>query len=123
LSSTTRIRFAIRSPAYHLGPCRSLYARKGTLTIIRQAPSPATDPQALALSALGWIVGQPERAERLLSLTGLSPEALREGLGDPAVLGAVIEFLRAHEPDLIAAAEAIGIEPGELASVAERLIS
>jgi hypothetical protein len=77
----------------------------------------------LALSALGWIIGQPDRAERLLSLTGLSPEALREGLGDPAVLGAVIEFLRAHEPDLIAAAEALGVEPGELASVAERLIA
>jgi len=66
-------------------------------------------------------VGQPDRAERLLSLTGLSPEALREGLGDPAVLGAVIEFLRAHEPDLIAAAEVLGVEPGELAAVAERL--
>jgi hypothetical protein len=77
----------------------------------------------LALSALGWIIGQPDRAERLLSLTGLSPEALREGLGDPAVLGAVIEFLRAHEPDLIAAAEALGVEPGELAAVAERLIA
>ena len=61
------------------------------------------------------------RADRLLSLTGLTPDALREGLGDPGTLGAVIEFLRSHEPDLLSAADALGVTPGELASVSERL--
>ena len=61
------------------------------------------------------------RAERLLALTGLTPEALREGLGDPATLGAVLDFLCAHEPDLLAAAEALGVEPQELAGARERL--
>ncbi len=102
-----------------------LYALKARLTIQRQAPSPATDPQALALAALGWILGQPDRAERLLALTGLTPDALRQGLGDPAVaqeiLGAVVEFLCAHEPDLVAAADALGIEPQQLAETRERL--
>ena len=99
----------------------TLYALKARLTILRQAPSPATDPHALALAALGWILGQDDRAERLLSLTGLTPESLRQGLGDPAMLGAVLEFLCAHEPDLMAAAGALGIAPQELAAARERL--
>jgi hypothetical protein len=37
------------------------------------------------------------------------------------VLGAVIEFLCAHEPDLIAAAAALGVEPQDLAAARERL--
>ncbi len=61
------------------------------------------------------------RAERLLSLTGLTPDQLRGGLGDLAVLGAVLDFLCAYEPDLVAAAEALGVAPGDLAAARERL--
>ena len=62
-----------------------------------------------------------DRAQRLLALTGLTPDELRGGVGDPAVLGAVLEFLAAHEPDLVGAAEALGVEPSVLAGAAERL--
>ncbi|MBV1918541.1 MAG: DUF3572 domain-containing protein [Sphingomonadaceae bacterium] len=98
-----------------------LYALEARLTILRQPPSPASDPNALALSALGWVLGEPDRAERLLALTGLTPDALRAGLQDQAVLRAVIEFLCAHEPDLVAAASALGVEPADLAATKERL--
>lgn len=64
-----------------------------------------------ALSALGWIVQEPARADRLLALTGLSPESLREGVGNPSILAALLQYLEAYEPDLIACAEALGIEP------------
>jgi hypothetical protein len=57
----------------------------------------------------------------LLALTGLTPGALREGLGDPSTLAAVLEFLCAHEPDLVAAADALGTTPQELAGARERL--
>ena len=57
-----------------------------------------------------------DRAGRLLALTGLTPEALRSGLDDPAVLGAVIEFLCGHEADLVAAAHELGVEPQTLAA-------
>ena len=62
-----------------------------------------------------------DRAERLLALTGLTPDTLREGLGDPAFLSAVLEFLCAHEPDLVAAADALGVPPADLAATRERL--
>jgi Protein of unknown function (DUF3572) len=54
-------------------------------------------------------------------LTGLTPDELRGGLGDDGVLAAVVDFLCAHEPDLVAAAAALGIEPAVLASVSESL--
>ena len=76
---------------------------------------------ALALSALGWTLGDGERAERLLSLTGLDPQDLRTRLGDPAVLAAILRFLEGHEPDLIACAEAIGESPAELVEARRRL--
>lgn len=97
-----------------------LYALGKFLTILREPSSPA-DPQALALGALGWLLQSESRAERLLALTGLTPDALRAGLGNPAVLGAVLDFLAAHEPDLVAAAEALGVSPQTLALAAERL--
>ena len=91
------------------------------LTILRETKSPAPDAAALALGALGWVLGDGPRAERLLSLTGLTADELRAGLGDPALLGAVLEFLCAHEPDLLAAAEALNVTPEQLAAARERL--
>jgi len=89
--------------------------------LLRESQSPAHDPQALALGALGWVLGDGQRADRLLALTGLDADALRAGLGDPAVLGAVLEFLASHEPDLVAAAQHLGIEPADLMAAKERL--
>jgi hypothetical protein len=89
--------------------------------VLRDTPSPAADPAALALGALGWVLADQGRAERLLALTGLHADALRAGLGDPAVLGAVLDFLGGHESDLVGAAQALGIEPAELVAARERL--
>lgn len=78
-------------------------------------------PQALALAALGWTLGDTGRAERLLALTGLTPDDLRERLGDEALLAAILRFLEAHELDLIACAEALDIAPARLVEARERL--
>ncbi|MEE4206872.1 MAG: DUF3572 domain-containing protein [Erythrobacter sp.] len=68
----------------------------------------------LALAALGWVLQDDERADRYLELTGLDPESLRAGLGDPKVLGSALDFLANHEPDLLRAAEALAVTPEEL---------
>ena len=112
LSSTTNILFATERSYIS---CRTLYWLGKVLTIIRER-TPSRDPQGLALAALGWVLSDQPRAERLLALTGLTPDMLRTGLGDPAVLAAVIEFLCANEADLVAAADALGVEPQELAA-------
>lgn len=80
---------------------------------MREAETNA-DPAETALRALAWTLGDPARAARLLSLTGLDPAELRARAGEPAVLAAALGFLESHEPDLIACADAMGIKPGAL---------
>ena len=62
-----------------------------------------------------------DRAGLFLALTGLSPDELRASLGYPSTLAAVLEYLCGHEPDLLAAAEAIGCTPQDLVAARERL--
>jgi hypothetical protein len=69
------------------------------------------DAQALALRALAWTLVEPDRAMRLLSVTGLEPHDLRARASDPTVLSAALGFLENHEPDLIACAESLGVKP------------
>ena len=79
------------------------------------------DPEALALSALGWTLADEARAQRLLALTGLTPGDLRSRLGEPALLAAMLRFLEGHEPDLVACAEALGVAPSALVETRRRL--
>ncbi len=79
------------------------------------------NPQTLALAALGWVLENEERAARYLELTGLDPDTLRAGLGEPAILASPLEFLANHEPDLIRAAEALAVTPEELVAAKDAL--
>jgi len=72
------------------------------------------DAEALALRALVWTLAEPDRAMRLLSVTGLEPDDLRARAGDPVVLSAALGFLENHEPDLIACADSLGVKPEAL---------
>lgn len=77
--------------------------------------------EALALSALGWILTDESRAERLLALTGLAPDDLRESLGERSTLAAILSFLTAHEADLVACAAGLDRKPEDIAAAAHRL--
>ena len=77
--------------------------------------------EALALSALGWTLADTGRADRLLALTGLTPDDLRARLDEPSLLAEILRFLEAHEPDLIGCAEELGVTPPELVNARRRL--
>lgn len=77
--------------------------------------------EALALSALVWTLSDAGRADRLLSLTGLTPDDLRAGTHDRGMLAAVIAFLEGHEPDLILCARILEITPLDLVEARRRL--
>jgi hypothetical protein len=61
------------------------------------------------------------RGHRLLALTGLGPETLRAGLGDRAVLAAVLDVLLGHEADLVLAAHELGVTPDAFAAARAEL--
>lgn len=79
------------------------------------------DGEMLALGALGWVLADEARAERLLALTGLTPEGLRARVQERDFLAAVLLFLENHEPDLIACAEALAVAPQALVTARETL--
>ena len=86
----------------------------------RELPS---DCEALGLTILAATLSDERRAERFLALTGLSPDEIRARVGDRALLAACIDFLEAHEPDLISVAGVIGIDPATLVAVRSELES
>lgn len=75
----------------------------------------------MALTALGWLLGEGERGQRFLDLTGLTPEGLRAAIGDVSTHCAVFDFLESHEPDLLAAAEALDIPPEDFIRAGQEL--
>jgi len=73
------------------------------------------DPETLALLALAHVVGDEALLPRFLALSGCASDELRERAQDPVLLGAVLDFLLAHEPDLIAFADAQNLPPPAIA--------
>ena len=79
------------------------------------------DASALAFQALAWALVEESRAERLLSLTGLTPEGLRASVMERSTQAAILSFLEAYEPDLIACAAIIGVSPALLVHARQEL--
>ena len=75
----------------------------------------------LALNAFVWVLQEPDRADRFLALTGLNGDDIRGRITDPALLDAVLGFLEAHEPDLVACARALEVQPSILVSARSAL--
>ena len=75
----------------------------------------------MSLMALAWTLRDQDRADRLLALTGLTPQMLRDGVDDPVVLVAVCDFLAAYEADLVAAASELDIAPERIVAAREAL--
>jgi hypothetical protein len=80
-----------------------------------------TDPHAIALLALATALSDERRAKRFLDLTGIGTDELRERASEPALLAALIRFLEAHEPDLVAVAAQMDMKPEALVRTRHQL--
>lgn len=81
----------------------------------------SADPAVLALQALAHVAGDEAMGPRFLALTGMDVAELRANADQPATLVALLDYLMANEPDLVATAEAIGVKPDQLAGAARAL--
>ena len=79
------------------------------------------DPLALALRALAATLADQRLADRFLSLSGIDPPEVRQSAGEPHLLAALLRFLEAHEPDLVAVAEELGVKPEALVDARREL--
>ncbi len=77
--------------------------------------------QAIALQILVWILQDDKRAERLIALTGITPDDMRASLGEGWLLRAALSYLEGYEPDLIQCAKDIEITPEQLVEVSDLL--
>lgn len=84
---------------------------------------PATQEaaEAIAIQALGFIAADPELLPRFLAITGIEATAIRQAAGESGFLAGVLQFVLAHEPTLMAFAQASGIAPGEIGKALRHL--
>ena len=83
--------------------------------------TPLPDPETLALQALTFIVGDEDRLQRFLNLTGIEPGALRGMAQNPAGLGAILDYLLGWEPLLLEFAETEKLPPESIAAARRKL--
>lgn len=67
--------------------------------------------EKLAISALTYLAGEPERLGAFLAATGIGPDAIRKAAADPAFLAGVLDYVAGDELLLIAVAERAGVAP------------
>jgi len=67
--------------------------------------------EILALQALTYIIAESTLRGRFFDLTGVNPADVRANASDAAFLGAVLDFLLAHEPSLLEFCTASEIDP------------
>ncbi len=72
------------------------------------------DAEALAISALGFISGDSRLLHRFLAITGIEADDIRRAAGEPGFLAGVLHFIAAHEPTLLAFAQAADVQPDQI---------
>jgi len=70
---------------------------------------------ALAVTALSFIAGEPERLGRFLAVTGIGPESIHAAAREPDFLLGVLDYLVGDEPLLIEFANENGFDPEHVA--------
>ncbi|MGL4634490.1 MAG: DUF3572 domain-containing protein [Beijerinckiaceae bacterium] len=72
------------------------------------------DAEEIAVQALGFIAGDPEKLEKFLALTGLGPENLRAAAQEPHFLGQIVNHIADNESLLLAFAANQGLAPEKI---------
>ena len=76
---------------------------------------------ALAITALSFIAGEPERLGRFLSLTGIGPESLRTAAREPGFLAGLLDHLAGDDQLLREFAEQNEFDPEQVMKARELL--
>ena len=90
------------------------FTRRGKVDPKQQQEAAAS----LAVTALGFIAGEPER---LLATTGIGPESIRAAASDPDFLLGVLDYLVSDEELLLAFANENSFDPAHVASARDIL--
>ncbi len=67
--------------------------------------------ETIALRAVAYIMGEEDLSARFLAMTGMDGQDIKGRIGDPAFLGAVLDYLLGFEPDLMAFSQWADLPP------------
>lgn len=65
--------------------------------------------ETIGAQALAWLAGEPERISAFLSLSGMAPQELMARAAEPALLGAILDFVMTEDHMVIAFCDAAGL--------------
>ena len=70
--------------------------------------------EQIAIEALSFIAADAQLLQRFLAITGIEAADIRRAAATPGFLAGVLQFIAAHEPTLMAFAQASGRAPASV---------
>jgi hypothetical protein len=83
--------------------------------------NPREVAEIVAIQALSFIAGDPERLGLFLAETGIGPETLRTAAADPRFLSSVLDFVMRDDATVKAFADVSELHPTNIAAAQQAL--
>jgi Protein of unknown function (DUF3572) len=83
--------------------------------------NPREAAEIVAVQALSFIAGEPERLGTFLAESGIGPETLRNAAADPHFLGSVLDFILRDDATVKAFAAVSELHPTNIAAARQVL--
>ena len=83
--------------------------------------NPREVAEIVAIQALNFIAGEPERLGLFLAETGIGPETLRSAAADPRFLASVLDFVLRDDATVNAFAQVSELHPTNIAAARQVL--
>ncbi|MBV9456049.1 MAG: DUF3572 domain-containing protein [Bradyrhizobium sp.] len=83
--------------------------------------NPREVAEIVAIQALSFVAGDPERLGRFLAETGIGPDTLRKSASDARFLASVLDFVLSDDASVKAFAKASELHPTNIAAAREVL--
>ena len=83
--------------------------------------NPREVAEIVAVQALSFIAGEPERLGLFLAETGIGPETLRNAAADPRFLASVLDFVMRDDATVKAFASVSQLHPTNIAAAHQAL--
>jgi len=87
----------------------------------KRTHNPREVAEIVAIQALSFVAGDPERLGVFLAETGIGPETLRSAAADPHFLAGVLDFVLRDDATVKAFAAASELDPATIAAAREVL--
>ena len=88
----------------------------------KRTQNPREVHEIVAIQALSFVAGDPERLGAFLAETGIDPETLRSAAADPHFLAGVLDFVLRDDATVKAFAAATELDPTTIAAAREVLV-